>query len=252
VWFCRREEIADDEILDGSTETGGPILLRPEREDWQYLEPHPDYADEFEPVMDGVFELVYRDKGKLKPPLVYTYTQPAGTREYRTKDLFVPHLTKSGLWRFYGRRDDVLVLSTGLKMNPLPVELAVTGHPGVSGSLVVGQGRDRTVLLIEPIERVGEIETFLEGLWPAVERANADLDEGARVERNMLLVVEPGAFVRAPKGTVVRQRTTDNFDGDIGKIIQAASRRDLGALANEQLVRNRSGPRFREPMCLKK
>jgi hypothetical protein len=101
---------------------------------------------------------------------------------------------------------------------------------------VVGQGRDRTVLLIEPIERVGEIETFLEGLWPAVERANADLDEGARVERNMLLVVEPGAFVRAPKGTVVRQRTTDNFEGDIGKIIQAASRRDLGALANEQLV----------------
>lgn len=213
-------------MIDGTTESGGPTVLRPDKEDWEYLFPHPAYSDVqiFEPVMDGVFEFVYREDGKQKPPLMYTYTQPAGTKEYRTKDLFTPHPTKPGLWKFYGRRDDVIVLSSGIKINPLPVELAVAGCAGVSGALVVGQGRWRTGLLIEPVEKMGHEQNrvLLGRVWDVVEKCNEGLEEGARLSKNMMAVVEPGSFLRAAKGTVVKKATSDRLVVQIEILYQSA------------------------------
>jgi hypothetical protein len=48
-------------------------------------------------------------------------TQIDGQDAYATSDLLVPHPTKSGLWKIYGRKDDQIMLSTGEKTNPGPL-----------------------------------------------------------------------------------------------------------------------------------
>ncbi len=43
-------------------------------------------------------------------------THVDGHNAFATKDLFVPHETKAGLWKIYGRADDQIILSTGEKV----------------------------------------------------------------------------------------------------------------------------------------
>ena len=53
-------------------------------------------------------------------------TQIDGRNAYATSDLLVPHPTKSGLWKIYGRKDDQIMLSTGEKTNPGPLGKTIT------------------------------------------------------------------------------------------------------------------------------
>lgn len=41
----------------------------------------------------------------------------------------------------YGRRDNILVLTNGEKVNPIPLEQHVQGEPSLKGVLLVGNGR---------------------------------------------------------------------------------------------------------------
>ncbi len=47
---------------------------------------------------------------------------------YATKDLFVPHQTIRGAYKFMGRLDDTLVQVNGEKTNPVPIELTLKGE----------------------------------------------------------------------------------------------------------------------------
>ncbi|KAK0640383.1 hypothetical protein DIS24_g9402, partial [Lasiodiplodia hormozganensis] len=135
------------------------------------------------------------------------------TSEWRSRDLFVPHpdpaRASEGLWRFYGRVDDAVELASGAKFFPGPWEAAVRGHPRVAHCMVVGAGRSRPGVLVEPMEELvgGEEEEkgFVEEVWPVIEKANEGVAACARVERGMVRVVRPGSLVRAPKGTVIRR-----------------------------------------------
>jgi hypothetical protein len=42
-----------------------------------------------------------------------------GKRGYATSDLIIPHPTKAGLWRVFGRADDQIMLSTGEKVRDI-------------------------------------------------------------------------------------------------------------------------------------
>lgn len=53
-------------------------------------------------------------------PVVFN-TQVDGKDAYATSDLLLPHPTKPGLWKIYGRKDDQIMLSTGEKTNPGPL-----------------------------------------------------------------------------------------------------------------------------------
>jgi len=43
-------------------------------------------------------------------------TKVAGVDAYQTNDLLVPHPTRPGLWKMFGRADDQIMLSTGEKV----------------------------------------------------------------------------------------------------------------------------------------
>ena len=194
----------------GSTETGPNKILIPEAEDWNYLEFHPNWGNDMQPIMDGAFELVFHndEPDAYKRGIYWTHPQ---LKEYRTKDMFKQHPTKPHLWTFYARNDDIIVFSNGEKWNPLPTESLILGSPKVSGVIVIGDGRQMPAALIEPKEEVESQDAFLDEIWPIIENANIEAPKQGYVIRSKVAIVEPGGLVRAAKGTVVRRLTMEKY-----------------------------------------
>ncbi|KAK3332836.1 hypothetical protein B0T19DRAFT_457824 [Cercophora scortea] len=191
--------------------------------DWEYLEWNPSVGMHMQPTNDGTssHELVIR---RLPDPQYqFVFFNFPDLEEWRTKDLFVRHPDKEGLWRYIGRMDDVLVLSNGEKMNPVAFEKAVESHPMVKGAVVVGKGRFQAGLILE-IEDMfeGEREKILEEIWPCVEEANMLYPAHARVWKSMVrFAVEGKPFVRGAKGSVLRGKTWEVYEEEIGEMYDA-------------------------------
>lgn len=50
-----------------------------------------------------------------------------------------------------GRVDDVIVLSSGEKVVPTPMEATIAGHPRIAVALVFGRERSEVGVLVEPM-----------------------------------------------------------------------------------------------------
>ena len=211
----------------GSTEAGGARLLVPKPDDFQYLEFHPVVQPRFEPIVDGASELIWTNLSSHERMMAFQWTLPEHVlalpsiketedrqKDFRSKDLFLPHPDpqRKNLWKFYGRTDDTLVLGNGGKLNPVSAEMAITGNPNISGALVVGQGKYPAALLVEPNEAAKDSAQFVNEIWPTVVKANDETVDWGRINKEMVAVVEPSSFIRAPKGTVVRRLTAEKFN----------------------------------------
>ena len=207
--------------LYGSTETSQIPMLVPEPENWAFMEFHPSLKLEMRPVSfgdDGVCELVHHTDESTEKIAALNHNFP-GIREYRTCDLFKPHSAKAGLWRFHGRLDDVIVLSNGEKFFPVPMEIKLSGHPLLSGALVLGQGRFQAALILEPKKAVGDKNSFIEALWPYVEEANLLVPGQGRITRSHILLTSTDRpLERAPKGTIVRSLTLKVYEKEINAL----------------------------------
>ena len=76
----------------------------------------------------------------LHHPVVIN-TKVDGKDAYATSDLLVPHPTKSGLWKIYGRKDDQIMLSTGEKTNPGPLGMVNRLDLAMTLSILVSVSR---------------------------------------------------------------------------------------------------------------
>lgn len=198
----------------GSTEVGQIRQLVPRLEDWSYMEFHPDTRIRFQPSDDDAFELVVLADATTEESASLNHNYPE-VKEWHTKDLFRPHPTKKNLWHFHGRKDDILVLSNGEKLNPVPMESQLQALPSVSGALVTGQNRFQPALLIEMNNMKGENESdLIDQIWPTVESANINMPGHGRIIRSMILLVKK-PFVRGGKGTVVRKLTEHAYADEI-------------------------------------
>ena len=195
----------------GSTEIGQVRQLVPQREEWSYMEFHPLAKLEFERYDKKSFELVlFLDDDEHSDSMALKYNYP-GVKVWHSKDLFEPHPAKSGLWRFYGRTDDILVLSNGEKLNPVPMENQLQGSQNISGALVVGQGQIQPMLLLE-IRQCGTIDE----MWPMIEEANQRMPSHGRITRSMILLAKAEKpFIRAGKGSVVRKLTENLYADEV-------------------------------------
>ena len=137
---------------------------------------------------------------------------------HRTGDIFKYETTQSGErgLRHVSRVDDVLVLSTGEMMNPVPAELALretllNAKDDVVSSVVdriviLGQNRPRPVLVVEMARGCGQrTEAQLRtALWPRVADLNKTLPNYARMGN--ILIVPSKALPVSVKGSVIRPR----------------------------------------------
>ena len=202
----------------GSTETAGIRQLVPLPEDWPYIEFHPLTKVHFEPSGDDAYELILHADESTILSSTLNHNLP-GVQEYHTNDLFRSHPTKFNLWQFHGRKDDIIVLSNGEKLYPIPMELALTGHPQVAGALVTGNGRFQPALLLEPKSEFMESTTWRGDIWPIIEEANTKAPGHGQIIRSMVIVARKGKpFVRAGKGTVVRKLTEIAYAAEISEL----------------------------------
>jgi acyl-CoA synthetase (AMP-forming)/AMP-acid ligase II/aryl carrier-like protein len=207
----------------GATEYGSvPLSSKPKAlEDINYFR----FTDEiggldFRQVtgQPGLFELVMvRDPSiDIFQPIFVTFP---GLQEYRTKDCFSKHPTKEGLWRYESRIDDILVLSNGEKLNPVPMEGIINRCASVKGSLVVGQGRFQTALLVEPKEENVDLQRLTVDLKPFIQQANNVTSKYGRLDLdNILFASANKPFARTGKGTIQRAKTISLYKNEIDEI----------------------------------
>jgi len=179
--------------LYGMTETAGMVSLNPyagPRRAGSVGLPTPDH------------ELRVSPEGELqvRGPLVMTGYLDAGDQEgaftadgfYRTGDL--ARLEPDGTLTITGRQKHLVVLSTGKKVAPEPIEVAVAAAAPFQGAMLLGEGRPfvsmAVFVLQEELARLAAHgRDAAEALLP---RARAALDAFSEHEKPKKLLVIPG------------------------------------------------------------
>lgn len=206
----------------GATEIGILPTEVTDLDDWQYLKYSPFLGHEFRPYGEGFYEHVIVRKNQLDLFQAVFATFPNLT-EYSTKDLCSKHRSKSELWLFEGRTDDVIVYSNGSKFNPLKLEGIIAAHPAVTSALVDGNGRAQSALLVEPKIDMRN-EDLLEEIWPTIQSANNASRAVARIAKGMVTFTSPEKpMLRAGKGTVRRRMTISLYREELDAVHAAAS-----------------------------
>ncbi|PYH88724.1 acetyl-CoA synthetase-like protein [Aspergillus ellipticus CBS 707.79] len=176
-------------------------------------------------------EYIYFPYYSQPDPSLWPYNTPGNRvasmhfpelQEFSTKVLYRPHPTLADHWTYLSRADDIIVFSTGEKLNPTTIEGAVMGHPGVLGAQVVGTNYFHAALLIEP--------EFLDAIWPIIDKVNVETVAHGRISREYVFLSDPQRpFPRAGKGTIQRAMAFKVYEPDIKRIFEAS--RDEGVVA---------------------
>jgi aryl carrier-like protein len=209
--------------LFGSSEMGLLSSFVPQGEKlWNYFEWNPDYGVKMEPQTDGLYELVIPRRPDSRRIHGIFHSFP-NLNEYHTNDLFAHHPERPELWRYHGRKDDVLVLSNGEKLNPISLEETVELHHDVKHALVVGQNRFETALIVEPTHPMEDERRFIDAIWPTVQQANETVPKYGRVSKNKIRLASPDKpFLVTPKGTTQRRAITSDYQEEIEALYEAA------------------------------
>lgn len=174
----------------------------------------------------GTFELVILADESTRDAAPVFHNLP-GEDPFYTKDLFTQHPTKPNLYKYYGRKDDILVLANGEKVNPIPLEQFVQADASLKSVLLTGNGRTQPVLIIEPKDTLDEPRRaqMLDELWPRIEKANSQVAGPGRVARGMVICATPSKpFARTGKGTVIRKLTQNDYQEDIDRLYTGSVR----------------------------
>lgn len=90
-------------------------------------------------VERGTYELIiFADESNQDSAPVF-HNLP-GENPFYTKGLFTRYPEKPNLYKYYGRRDNILVLANGEKVNPIPLEQLVQADPSLKGAILTANG----------------------------------------------------------------------------------------------------------------
>ncbi|RDL36935.1 uncharacterized protein BP5553_04368 [Venustampulla echinocandica] len=197
----------------GSTEAG-PYFPRVRNDtDWEYYSFRPSMGVVFEQQTKELYELViHRNKLYERWQQVF-YVYPELDR-FPTKDLWNRHPVEPDLWAYAGRTDDLVILSHGEDLYASKMEAEITMDPMIRATLLGGEGRPKPFVIIELIEDAEfpatEVakQALIESLWSAVERANRLCSEYVKIEKSLVLIVNPQKpLARTAKSNVARRES---------------------------------------------
>ncbi|KIY43199.1 acetyl-CoA synthetase-like protein [Fistulina hepatica ATCC 64428] len=215
----------------GSSETALTSDYFPEilGDDWQYFAPNSICKDNirFRSLGDGTVELIVLSNASFRTAM--TNTVYNGCDAYATKDVLEPHPSKQGLWRLVGRLDDQIVLSTGEKTNPGPLESILRTHPMVKDSIIFGRGHMQNGILVAPkdefrfdLQDAKKMKAFLDAIWPRIEQMNAYAPSHSHLSKEMILIEDPKRpFQFTSKGLPRRSAVLAEYDTDIEALYAA-------------------------------
>ncbi|KAI0673258.1 acetyl-CoA synthetase-like protein [Trametes maxima] len=230
----------------GMTEIGAIGGLQREqakipRDEWEYfpLPPPVEFIRVYQEGLPRVFEPIIVDSPTWSPNAFNTEIngRPACT----TSDLFEEHPRNPNLFRVYGRADDQIMLSTGEKTNPVPMEAILLQDPNIFSAIIFGRGRLQNGVIIQPqnpFEPSDEIklEEFRNKVWPTVERANNFAPSHSRIFKEMITVTKAGKpFQYTAKGTPRRHVSLAEYAEEIEELykkVEESSQTDVQAPAS--------------------
>lgn len=145
---------------------------------------------------------------------------------YATSDLFEPHPTIPGAWRYHSRADSQITLLTGKKFDPAPIEDDIMGSCDfVKDALIVGDGQLEPSVLVrldEPLSREAGAERW-DAVAAIIERINNASQSHARIAPSHILIFyDASPLERSSKGTILRPAANRRLQ----HLIQNAYRND--------------------------
>ncbi|KAF8626806.1 hypothetical protein AX17_006463 [Amanita inopinata Kibby_2008] len=209
--------------LYGTSEAGALCYLLPASTEceWEYFKFPANVRPRMIPYGDGTFELAvlsnpYRD-------LQIVNTKVDGVNAYATSDLFVPHPTKPGYWKVYGRVDDQIMHSTGEKTNPVPLESMLDQDPHVLSSVMFGRGDFQAGVIVDPKpqykfdpEDEAALADFRNVIWPTIQKMNDFAPQHSRLFKEMIIVSKPSKpFKYTAKNTPFRHAVVRDYAEEI-------------------------------------
>ncbi|KAK6966634.1 acetyl-CoA synthetase-like protein [Favolaschia claudopus] len=204
-------------VMYGLTESGVANLILPaDADEWEYFKLSNMIVHEMLPYGNNTFELVLLPS-EFNTPAVLN-TQVHGMNAYATSDLLVPHPTKRGYWKIFGRTDDQIMHSTGEKAKTM-----LTQDPHVQSAVMFGRGRFQAGILVEPnasfkFDPADEVKLaeYRNLIWPTVVRMNEYAPQHSRLFKEMILVEKPDKpFTYTAKSTVRRQAVIAHYESEI-------------------------------------
>lgn len=205
-----------------------PYYTQPDPSLWDwFIVPTELLGIEWRQFGEDTYEQVFIRQNKAHPGLQGCFYVFPKLDEYSTKDLYRPHPTLPNHWTYVGRADDIIVFSTGEKLNPTTIEGALIGHPGVLGAQVVGSGQFHAALLIEPAQHPAneqEKQQLIDDVWPVIKKVNEQTVAHGRIMRDYVFLSDPARpFPRAGKGTIQRAMAVKLYADDIRRIFESSS-----------------------------
>ncbi|KAJ5399462.1 hypothetical protein N7465_009951, partial [Penicillium sp. CMV-2018d] len=161
---------------------------------------------------ESLFECVYLAG---HPALTISNSnEPPGS--FHSKDVFTPHPTIAGRWKYISRLDDRINLVNGEKVLPLPIEGHIKQHPFVHDAVVVGVGKVAPGLLIlradEPQANRLSNDKYLNAIWPTIQEANSRAEGFSQISRNLVAILPHDAkFSRTDKGSMIRAQVYKEY-----------------------------------------
>ena len=123
-----------------------------------------------------------------------------------------------------GRRPTGLGLLPRRFLGPVRGTAAIGGRrrvyrdDHVDVALVGGAGRARPFVILRPSGKIKDKETFLDDIWPLVEKINQECSETGRIVRELVIVVDSETtFPETTKKTVARKDTFSDYEAAINK-----------------------------------
>ncbi|UPX13017.1 uncharacterized protein EKO05_0003546 [Ascochyta rabiei] len=209
--------------LYGLTEAGA--LMEAWAPDFRWVTPLAHAAPflKFEPVGEDGFHLVVMPGLSAK---VYSNREDGS---YATKDVFRPHPSEPGLWRFVARQDDIIVLMNGEKADPTPLEEAVSRNPHVRAAVVFGAERDSLGMIVIASDaakaKMLKKQDILDSIAPDLDLGNSRVPGYARISREAVVIKDTGTpFPCTDKATVIKPRFLQTFAADIEDYYQKRAR----------------------------
>ncbi|KAK0189809.1 putative aminoadipate reductase [Armillaria mellea] len=204
----------------GATEFGAPAHTIPLAADvkagqWSWIRFDSRATIQMIPHGDGLFEARFMTTEKHHVS-VHNLTDGLG---FATADLFQKHPTKD-LWKIAARMDDVIVLSSGEKAIPGPMEDIINSSPLVVGSVMFGREQPQVGIIVQPKNAVpDEAAAFIDAIWPIVEEANHQAPAFSKIYRDMIIVAPPAkSLLKSSKGAIHRKSSLEAFSTEISDL----------------------------------
>ncbi|KIJ49855.1 hypothetical protein M422DRAFT_246221 [Sphaerobolus stellatus SS14] len=225
--FLEREGV-NIVIIYGATEfgAGAEINAKHPKEGYEWFRFPPNVSPALPSDTDGpdTFELIFKQCETHH--LSAINTEIDGVPAYATSDIIQRHEVDHTLFRIMGRKDDQIMLSTGEKTNPGPMEHIIMKNPHVRTAIMFGRGKLSNGVLVEPksyddVQRLG-LEKFRNLIWPNIEEANDYAPAHSRIFKEMILVASPSKpFTYTAKNTARRGAIIKDYADEIEEIYKA-------------------------------